>query len=295
MNRYWAMLLILLISALSYGEVSTTAPATEAMVVRYYDRGPLDARHAYKFALIKEAMEATEAEYGSYKVEPYKLEPSSRRQPILMRAGDQLNLIWASPGTDHVQGGIIAIPIDIFHGLLGYRACLINTTLHPEGLITTKTMKQLQELRIGQGVHWADIDIYKNNGIIPVLANSFEGLFEMLSFNRFDCLALGITEINLALREKKEVYPSLAIDPKLLIFYEYPIYFYVSEKFPALAERINLGLNKLIKSGQFDILFHKHFANDLRQLNLEQRTLLCLKSPYRHEQKKCIKPDKKYY
>jgi ABC-type amino acid transport substrate-binding protein len=300
MSRYWLVLLTILVGLVGNNASCEPNPPIassnpEPMVARYYDRGALDTRHAYKFELIREVLEVTRAEYGNYQIEPYRLEPSSKRQPVLMQAGDRLNLIWASPGTDHAQGEITAIPIDIFHGLMGYRACLINATSHPEGLENFKTLESLQELRIGQGVHWADIDIYKNNNITPILANSFEGLFEMLSFNRFDCLALGITEISQSFREEKANYPSLAIDRSLLLFYEYPIYFYVSKKFPALAERIHLGLTKLIKNGRFDALFHKHFANDLQQLALQQRHLICLESPFQQSQKTCIKPSNKYF
>lgn len=292
MNCYWPLILMLTMAASCLAEDSQQASSANSgdMVVRYYNRGPADDRHAYKFALLQEALDITRSEYGDYSIEPYRLEPSSKRQPLLMKEGDKLNVIWASPGTEHAQGDVIAIPIDILHGLMGYRVCLINSATHTNHLNNTKDLNDFRKLRIGQGAHWADIAVYKHNGITPIQSASFDGLFQMLSFNRFDCLPLGVTEAGLAYREERATYPSLEIEKNLLIFYEYPLYFYVSEKFPKLAERIHLGLNKLIRNGRFDSLFKEYFQADLAILSLEKRRLICLASPYSHTPGACHNP-----
>jgi ABC-type amino acid transport substrate-binding protein len=183
----------------------------------------------------------------------------------------------------------MAIPIDILRGLLGRRICLVTNATKNLGNI--KRLEDLHKLRIGQTTDWADLAIYRNNGITPIEASTYESMFEMLSFNRFDCLALGANEILLAYREKKSIYGSLAIDNSLLISYEYPIYFYISKKFPELAERIKLGLEKIQRSGEFDQLFYKHFAKDLEVLALGKRNIICLQSPYlKPNQQTCPKP-----
>jgi ABC-type amino acid transport substrate-binding protein len=272
------MLPVLLLSLAT--SASTPAPADSAasMVVRYYNRGDQDAHHAYKYELIEKALKATRQEYGDYQIEPYRLHPGGKRQPILLSEGKLLNLIWASPGTHHTQGDVIAIPFDISRGLLGYRVCL--TTGKTKAFDKINQLEDLRSLRIGQVKDWADTKIYQNNGIQPVMATSYESLFDMLSFERFDCLALGANEVLLAYRQKKSAYENLTVDSKLLIAYEYPLYFYVSKKFVRLAERIKSGLEKLKATGEFDTLFNKHFANDLKALALHQRKIICLTSPY---------------
>jgi hypothetical protein len=276
--RWIYVLTLALLSSATYAQAQNRHMDQDSMVVRYYNRGALDARHAYKFELIEKALEITRPEYGDYLIKPYKLQPSAKRQSILMNEGKLLNIIWGSPGTHHAQGDVMAIPIDILRGLLGYRICLITNAT--KSLDKIKRLEDLQALRIGQTIDWADIAIYQNNGINPIEASTYESMFEMLSFNRFDCLALGANEVLLAYREKKITYQDFAIDPKLLIAYEYPIYFYISKKFPALAERIKLGLERMQKNGAFDQLFYKHFANDLEILALGKRNIICLQSPY---------------
>ena len=259
-------------------ESKSSAQTAASMVVRYYNRGEADAHHAYKFELIEKALKITRPEYGDYLIEPYRLHPSAKRQPVMMSEGKQLNLIWASPGTHHTQGDVVAIPIDISKGFLGYRVCLITNNTPPFNSV--KHLEDLRNIRIGQNKDWADTRIYQHNGIQPVSAFSYEGLFDMLSHDRFDCLALGANEVMLAYRAKKTTYTSLKVDSQLLIAYQYPLYFYVSKKFTDLAERIESGLKKLQKNGEFDQLFNKHFGNDIKALALDQRKIICLQSPY---------------
>ncbi len=258
--------------------------------VMYYNRGELDARHSYKYELIRQALEVSRPEFGDYQIIPYAMEPSPKRQSHLLSEGKKINILWGSPGTPLASGDAIEIPIDILNGLLGYRVCLTNgsSELWPQ----MRTPEDLQQLRIGQGLNWGDIGVYKYNGINPLQSTNFEGLFDMLGAKRFDCLPLGADEALFTYRRHKADFPQLQIDSHYLIHYEYPLYFYVSKSAPLLAERIQLGLQKLQKSGAFNKLFKYYLAADLRELNLAQRKLICLKSPYMPaEQQSCdLKP-----
>jgi hypothetical protein len=256
-----------------------------SMTVRYYDRGLKDARHAYKFALIKEILEVTRAEFGDYTLAPFVDEPSSKRQALLISEGKILNLLWASPGTVIARADVITIPVDILQGLLGYRVCLINPANFPE----QSTITSINELQIAQGLNWADIEIYKHNGIRLKQAPTFEALFDMLAAKRYQCLPLGADEIMYTWRDKKTQYPFLTVEPNFLIYYDYPIYLYVSKTFPALAERVNLGLQKLQRNGEFNRLFNLYHAHDIEQLHLRQRKVFCLPSPYLPQPHQCEK------
>lgn len=248
--------------------------ASPVMEVRYYDRGKKDARHAYKFQLIHELLEITRAEYGDYQIIPFDAEPSAKRQALLISQGTSLNLTWASPGTVIANADVISIPVDILKGLLGYRICLIN----PENFPTE--VKRLNELVIGQGLNWSDVDIYRANAIEVRQGPSFEALFDMLAVKRYQCLPLGADEVAFTWREKKANYPFLEMEQKLLIYYEYPIYLQISKRAPELARRLELGLAKLMQNGRFDALFDYYHAQDLELLALRQRRLFCLISPY---------------
>jgi hypothetical protein len=76
----------------------------------------------------------------------------------------------------------------------------------------------------------------------------------------------------------------------MLIHYYYPVYLHISKKTPLLAERIELGLKKLQRNGQFDRLFNKYHTEDLALLSLGQRKVFCLPSPYLADENQCTKP-----
>lgn len=263
----------------------TNQPPSQPMVVRYYDRGAKDARHAYKFELIKRILEITRPEFGDYRIEQFGEEPSAKRQALLISEGKILNLLWASPGTVIARAEVITVPVDILRGLLGYRVCLIN----PANFPARETLVSLNQLSIAQGLNWADIEIYKHNDIYPRQAPTFEGLFDMLAAKRYECLPLGADEVMYTWRDQKNKFPFLAVEPNILIYYDYPIYLHISKQFPALAQRVESGLQKLQRSGEFDRLFNQHHAADIAQLHLNQRKIFCLKSPYLPAQGQCEK------
>ena len=288
--RLIAALAVLLFSGFCNAEKPladvSAATSTTPMVVRYYDRGLKDARHAYKFELIARILDVTRTEYGDYTLAPFGEEPSAKRQALLISEGKILNLLWASPGTVIARADVINIPVDILRGLLGYRVCLINPANFPD----TEKLHSLKQLHIAQGLNWADIEIYKHNDLNPKQAPTFEALFEMLAAKRYECLPLGSDEVMYTWRDQKAKFPFLAVEPNILIYYDYPINLYVSKQFPELAERVKLGLKKLQQNGEFERLFKKHHAADIAQLNLRQRKVFCLKSPYLPDQGQCEKP-----
>ena len=256
------------------------------MVIRYYDRGTKDSRHAYKFELIAKILESTRTEYGDYEIARYSEEPSAKRQALLISEGKILNLLWASPGTVIARAEVITIPVDILQGLLGYRVCLINPTNFPD----TEKLVSLKQVQIAQGLNWADVEIYKYNDIHPKSASTFEALFDMLAAGRYECLPLGADEVMHTWRHQKTKFPFLTVEPDLLIYYDYPIYLHVSKQFPELAQRVELGLKKLQRSGEFDRLFKQHHAADVALLQLNQRRIFCLRSPYLPAQGQCEEP-----
>ncbi len=268
--------------------VNAAAEPVAPMVVSYLKLKDYDAHYNYRYQLIAQALEITRAEFGAYQIEPYKSQTSSSRYAQLLSEGEQLNLLWASPGTPTAKGDAIVIPIDIVKGLLGYRVCLINRDVYAN-LNFINDLPSFEQIKVGQA-QWPDRAVYEFNHIAKVDSPSFSNLFKMLAAKRFDCIPLGIDEIERVYQDKKLQYPFLAIDSHLLIYYHYPVYFHVSKKHPALAERLSVGLKKMQRNGDFDRLFSRFHAENLARLELQKRRLLCLASPYPHASNQCIRP-----
>jgi hypothetical protein len=272
--------------------VASEIKPTTAMpiVVRYLELGDLRAVHAFKFELIDRALELTRNEFGDYQKIPYAgADLSQIRYSKLISEGRVLNIAWGSPGTLLAKGEVITIPIDILKGLLGYRICLINGKV-PPGIETAYKTGSLSSLKIGSGELWEDKKIYRNNKINIISGTNFTSLFDMLGYQRFDCLPFGADEVQSIYNDRKAQYPFLAIDTQLLIYYEFPTYLYVSKKAPELAQRIQSGLSKMQETGEFERLFKKHHPQDLSLLNLRARKVICLKSPFLDQSEQCSKP-----
>lgn len=250
------------------------------MIIRYRDPAERHNLEIYKFELIHRVMELTRKEFGDYQTIPYRgSDTGQQRWAHLINEGKLINIAWVSPGTTVANANVIPIPIDIMHGLLGFRVCLINKDA-PNKFNEVLKLNALDSLKIGQAVSWDDVTIYQHNNINPILSPNFSSLFDMLGFKRFDCIALGINEIFLIHQEKKSRYPFLAIDDKLLIYYEFPTYLYVSKTEPKLAMRLQLGLEKMQQNGDLAKLFKEYHPYDFTSLRLDSRKAICLKSPF---------------
>lgn len=263
--------------------------AESSMQVRFHKTESLADLTAFHFALVKAALEITRPEFGDYVINPYGLAPNAKRQAMLLTEGKLLNLQWASPGTPISQAEVIQIPFDFLQGTLGYRVCLINSHARVN-LANINNPEGLREIRVGQGYDWVDAEMYRHNQVPVDLYPGLINLVRALGLNRIDCLALGVNEVQFKYEDLKAEYPFLKIDPSLILYYHFPVYFYVSKKHPLLAERMTLGLQKLQESGAYDVLFNEFYARYLKPLHLHDRKIICLVNPYLRSPNQCASP-----
>ena len=281
-----ALLRILLFVIWAYCPI---AAASQPMIINYpntMDSAATDAK-AYKLELIKLLLDSTRAEYGDYTLNLPVLNVSGvKRQSLLISEAKQINVLWTTPSSPIAMAEAIQIPVDILRGLLGYRICLINRN-GSANFDSVTDVASLGKISVAQGLGWPDVDIYEFNNIQPITTNSFEALVSMLAANRFSCLPLGINEINGSLQDYSAKMPMLAIEPNIIIYYDFPIYFYVSAKTPEVAERFKLGFKKIAANGKFERLFLKYHQSQLENLNLRSRRTICLKNPGMPLEKQC--------
>lgn len=272
------------VAANSAAPIRSTAAVP--MVIKYHFTEHGDYHHSYNIELIRRLLEVTIPEFGNFQIQTYGQAPMARRQALLLNKGELINVQWASPGIDIANAEVIEVPVDILRGLQGYRVCMINTQANVDFSLIND-IESLKKIRLGQGVGWSELAIYYANGIRPIEPPSLTGLYPMLGFKRIDCIPLGINEIDRIIEREHKTFPFLAIEPSLLIYYELPIYFYVSKKFPEIAKRFELGLKKLRASGEFDQLFQKYHLQHIRGLKLQSRKIICLKSPISRNPRQC--------
>ena len=273
--RYLSIFLALL--ALCY--LSPGHAAEKVMTYRYWDWGITPERDNYQVALLTLALEKTRASDGEYKLERIQQRLSTARAHRAIAEGEQLN-IHASPfqASAAESKGRLAVQVPIMNSLLGYRRLIIRRT-DLDKFSHINTPAQLQKLVAGQGHDWADVSIYRHNGYKVRDNAEYFTLFSMLQAGRFDYIPLSIIEADNALTQYQHLSNELMIVPDLMLYYPLPTFFYVSDRLPQFAARLEKGLQLSRDDGSLNALFKEHFANYLQQMNSRNLRILVLENP----------------
>lgn len=172
------------------------------------------------------------------------------RARLLVKQGI-LDIIWSSSNKQR-EAELMPVKFNLIRGINEYRLLLIRAADQPQ-FDQVKTLNDLQNFKIGSGIHWSDTDIYRFNALPLVTSDAYESMFRMLGVKRFDYMARSIQEVHYELEHYEKM--GLAIEKKLAIHYPQPIYFFVNNKNGALAKRIQRGLEIAQADGSLDELF----------------------------------------
>lgn len=221
------------------------------------------------------ALEITTKEYGDYQI----IESSMMTQDRALKEINIGNLDIAHfIATAQREEKGIAVRIPVMRGLLGYRICLIkNGEQDKFDKITNKEQWLANNITIGQQENWPDTEILKSNEFNVKTTFKKELLFQQIAKGRFDCFARGANEITRELLENKDL--DISIENGIVIYYPFPLFYFVNPNKPLLAERLTLGLTRLHENGMEEKLFDSYFHDVLEKLTLKQRHLLKLDNP----------------
>ncbi|MFT5839695.1 MAG: hypothetical protein ACI9UT_002202 [Flavobacteriales bacterium] len=246
--------------------------------VYFWNGNKSPARQSYETALLQACLKATDAEYGHANVRVDNTD--------YPRADDEAN-IFAS-GVDilvTVAGNVKfknkqkrVIPQPITKGLLGYRLLLVRD----ESLVKfaqIKSPQQLQVLSIGIPETWADADLFRHNRYQVIEKGSLDDLFLLLKNGTFDYVALGVNEIEEVFKHRVVSIGGISIEPSLMLYYPFPLVFYINPSNPVLAERIDKGLELVITNGEHGSLFSHHHGDVAQRLHLRSRKIFTLTNP----------------
>ena len=237
---------------------------------RNYDSPPV-------IALVRLALDET-PEYGPYTISRSVVMGQGRAVRELSESHrDFVTIANVATSLDR-ERDLMAIPIPIDGGLLGFRVCVIKKANQAKfrGIQSLDDLTR-RGIRIGQGRHWPDTSILRANGVEVIANTRFETLFRMLENDRFDCFARGVNEVLFDLDDIKD--SNLMIEPNLLIAYPMPSYFFVAPDDQETAMRIQLGMERAIRDGRFARYLKRFYLVAVNSLNLEHRTVLVLNNP----------------
>lgn len=238
---------------------SSTA-AKDVTRVRHYDKGYSPLLQVYLTEVLKAALDKTEPEFGAYEIDFYSRHLSSNRSKIETERGALLDVLFSThwSGAFVNAENVIKLEYPIFEGMLGLRRLVVTQARHVDfGQLQSR--EDFLRFSAGQGSSWTDIEVLKANGVKVVESQLFDGLFPMLSKHRFDYLPLSILEAQTALQDKGMQFDTLLLSDDVCLFYPMPFFLYVNAARPELAERLDKGLQLVLKDGTVERLFAQHF------------------------------------
>lgn len=243
--------------------------AEEIIRIRHYHLHP---RHDFGLKLMELVLTKNGTPYQILAVKSNEVLTESRVEKMVVDG--ELDMLFISTSTER-ERSMIPIKVPIYRGLLGLRLLLIKPAKN-EKFKKIKSLKDLKPYVAGHNVQWSDFGVFKNNGLKVVSSTNYEALFEMLKHDRFDYFSRGVNEVWGELAQHSE---QLMIADNVMLFYQHPVYFFVSKHKPELAAALEKGLAIALQDGSYKALFQSYYAKTLERANLKNRTMIYLNNP----------------
>ncbi len=247
-------------------------------------------RQVYEKEVLVAILNATEDEYG-----PWEIMESLDEYP-----GDEEALVFSEKGHDlfvtiagnqkFSEGDMIVISKPMTKNLLGYRIPIIREE-DSDTFENISSKEDVQQLNHGIPLTWSDAVIFRENGYQVVEDGDFDDIFDRLVNGQFDYSAYGANEVLSVYENRASLRDGLTIDQDILLFYPFPLVFYVNPNLTDLADRIENGMQHIIDSGELDSIFNSYYGDIVERLNLDGRTLFVLNNPLIPEEFRDLKPD----
>lgn len=237
----------------------------------------LDKRIHFKNEILKTALNLTKEEFGDYRIEVHNYYMNAKRGFMELNAGKTINVYFALTQSKWEEQAI-AIRIPVRRGLVSYRLLIINKKDAKE-FSTISTLDELKEKRAGVNNGWTTYPIMENQHFNIVDVDDYDGMFNMLSVNRFDYLVRGVNEVFEEIDQRKVYSSNLMIEPNLAIYIPAITYVFVSKREPRIARRLQRGLELMSINGDLERIFDTFYADSLRKAELDKRKILYIENP----------------
>ncbi|GEA51243.1 hypothetical protein VIN01S_20470 [Vibrio inusitatus NBRC 102082] len=186
-------------------------------------------------------------------------------------------LVTVAGNTKFEQHAFLSVGQPLCMGLLGHRILIIRR----QDVVTFSdiTEENLKALKAGIPATWADADLFRSNGYQVFEQGSLDTIFADLQLGLCDYVALGANEVQAIYHEFAEQFEGLVIESSMMLYYPFPLVFYVHPQKEQLATEIKNGLELSRNNGALRVLFDKHYGQVVTDMNLRSRRQLELNNP----------------
>ena len=211
--------------------------------------------HDYFYQLLERSIKLGSSKHIALK--PLDATSLTQGRTLQLLAKKYLDVYWTGTTIER-EKQFYAVKIPLMKGLLGYRVSIIKK---PNlSTFTTISEKDFKQKIACQASHWPDTKIldYNQYKINPVV--HYNVMFEMVSKNRCDYFPRAIFEGYGELEVAQKKFDDLIILDDVLLYYPFPIYFFVNKENAALGHIIENGLEQMIDSGELDTFMRNHYV-----------------------------------
>lgn len=240
-----------------------------------------DSQYLYDYELLRQALEATVPTHGPFEIRPSDEPMNQARAGDEIAAGSPLVNIFARSTTAEHEKRLLPIRIPIDKGLVSWRVFLIRSDMEAK-FAAVESLEDLRAYSVGSFPTWADTGVLRAGGFKVVTGDSYEGLFRMLVDRRFDFFSRSADEAYREYDERRVRLPDMKVEQRLLLYFPTTRYFFVqrSEDGQRLAERIEAGLDLMIRSGSFDAHFLRYKGALIARAHLKTRKAFYIDNPF---------------
>lgn len=231
----------------------------------------------YTTELIKLALEKTRASHGEYQLIIGPEMPHIRRIAFVQQNSSPNSFtLRAYDEKWHASGNLTYVNFPIDLGALGWRICFVS----PQSKEKIKTAKSLDDLRnysIVQGLGWGDNKILRENGFRVIELDGYQSLFQMVASGRADLFCRGFNELPIEYAARKEM-GNLIYDESFLLYYKMPYFLYTNKANALAKQRLEKGLEIAYADGSIMCLWLDKFKGSVEFSNIGRRKIFQLKN-----------------
>lgn len=231
-------------------------------------------QNKYFVDLLQLALDKTANTDGEARIRFYDYSLTSSRLMSDLEHAKTIDVVWNGTNPER-EKALLPIKISLLKRLNGYRVLLIRQE-DQAAFSRIHTLADLRRFRAGSGTDWPSTELLRNNDLPLLTATKKTLLFSMLKAHRFDYMTRNLCEVWEEFDQLKD--DGIVIEQELLLHSGIPFYFFVSRDKPALADRIQRGLDMAAKDGSFDQLFNETscFQQGMKELEPQKRRVLHL-------------------